>query len=167
MQRGSHLRCKVTSPRGLARTRPLTSASARQQSACPGLPRNAIFLSFPCGYPACRRPGGLMRRLPPAAVSDPVVPASAVPAAGRFRVRGDAMPSPRQRAARTPPRGPLARPRAAAGHPFPAAGPRCAAHRAALPAAQACVRAGFEMVSGRGRGLDRQGSPGRWQVLFP
>ena len=46
-----HLACKVTGARGPARARPLTSASAPQRPAPPGLPRNAIFLSCPCRLP--------------------------------------------------------------------------------------------------------------------
>ena len=146
MQRGGHLRCQVTSARGPARARPLTSASARQRPTCPGLPRNAIFLSCPCGCRACRRPGGLVRRLRPAAVSDLAVPASAVPAGGRPRVPGrHAVTAPASRPdAATRPAG--AAP-AAAGDPWGGPGGRAAlrrspgARRAAFPAAQACVRA--------------------------
>ena len=87
MQHGGHHPCKVTSARYLVRARSLTSASARQRPACPGPPRNAIFLSCPCGCRACRRPGGLGRRLRAGAVPGPVMPARAMPA-GRFRVLG-------------------------------------------------------------------------------
>jgi hypothetical protein len=61
MQRSGHLPCKVTPrPRPGASTA-LTSASARQRPARPGLPRDVISLSCPC-RPLClgptRRAGG-------------------------------------------------------------------------------------------------------------
>ena len=112
------LRCdRRAGARDPARARPLTSASARQRPARPGLPRNAIFLSclrrLLCllsarrageAFAACRIPwpghgGSRYARCWPIRCAGPPW-------------------SPGQRAARTPPRGPAGAVLAAAGHPW-------------------------------------------------
>jgi hypothetical protein len=95
----------------LGDTRPLTSASARQRPARPRLPRNAIFLSclrrLLCLLSA-RRAGGAF-----AACRSPWPGhgGSRYDRCWPIRCAGPPSPSPGQRAARTPPRGPLARSR--------------------------------------------------------
>lgn len=155
--------CWPSSPQ--SHTRPLTSASARQRPARPGLPCNAIFLSCPCrllclsparrageAFAACRSPwpghaGSRHARL----LADPVRrPAIAVTGSAG---RPDAA---------TPPAGAVL---AAAGHPWGRSRRRGRAapltERGGGPPSRpsAGVRRGRACgpreVSGRGRGLRR------------